>query len=208
MADRRQNFEHLSGGGLHQSPEGDQNQNPMPVACRLCGEVFVDNWVLIDHVGVHMGLDEASSRMRSERNRFSYPREVTHLNPNPPHYYFSIVSDRPTLQAQKGVPTARREMNPSGSGTNPISALPVADAPRGVLPVDGGNSHQFRFMPVPSPPPKAQQLAAKDLPGDHTKPFLDQLERRLALEIKCRYGQKDVISAKSSSAALDLTLKL
>ncbi|KAL3724691.1 hypothetical protein ACJRO7_029799 [Eucalyptus globulus] len=210
MAGRRQSFDFLGGGGgLHQSPEREQNQNPTPVACRLCGEVFMDNWVLIDHVGVHMGLDEASSRMRSERNRLSYPRDVTLLNPNPPCYY--LVSSRPGLQAQQGghlVPTAEQEMNHSVGGINPIGALPAASAPRGVLPVDSGNSHQFSLMLAPSPPPQAQQLAPKDLPGDRTRPFLDQLERRLTLEMKCRNDQKNVIKAEPGSAALDLTLKL
>lgn len=196
----RQNFEFLSVGGPHQSPQREQNQNPTPVACRLCGEVFMDNWVLIDHVGVHMGLDEASSRMRSETNRLSYPRDVTILNPNPPRFYLSIIPNRPTLQAQQGgylVPTTRPEMNPFVGGINPIGALPLANTPRGVFPRDRGNFCQFRSMFVPS-----------DLPADRTQPFLDQLERRLTLEMECTNGQKDVVDPKSSSVALDLTLKL
>lgn len=206
----RQHFEYLSAGGLSQSPHRAQNPDPTPVACRLCGEVFLDNWALIDHVGVHMSLDEATSRMRSETNRLFYPREVTLLNPNPPCYYLSFFSNRPTLQAQQGhpVPTTRREMNPFVGGINPIGALSPANNPRGVPQVERGNSHHFRSMSVPSPPSEALQVAPKELSADRTQPFLDQLEQRLAMEMKCRNGRKDVVDAESSSAVLDLTLKL
>ncbi|XVF38481.1 hypothetical protein REPUB_Repub20aG0105700 [Reevesia pubescens] len=187
------------------------------IACRICDSIFRSDKALLDHMELHLLLDESAARRQLLLSHLSSTPSQSTLfanhtfNQNSPELSTQQqVVQQPwlsTLQNDYASSMLPRERNPFSIGTDTCNLDLHSTAPSPISSWFRNNNMPIGTQPTLSSAPQIIFVPQPRIES-FTRPFLNQLEANLLMEEMTSITEREIAGKLGEQEMLDVTLKL